>query len=438
MNGMKKGKMILFAGFLALATACGTRTEEPSEAVAETPLQEEKFYLYGFDTDTLSRKVGKVGKGEFFSNLLMHNGLSAQEACNLSMACDTIFDVRKLRVGNPYEVYYELNDSLQTRPRYIVYSRDRVRQMVFDCREPYAVYPVSKPVTTRQRYAEVTIDSSLWNDMTAAGVSPLLVVNLSDIYAWTVDFFGLQKGDGFKVLYDEQICDGEVVAIDTVRYAVFNHDAQEFPAVMYNAGDGGNIYWNEKGESLRKTFLKAPLKFTRISSGFSMHRRHPVTHRVQPHTGVDYAAPTGTPVVTIGDGVVTGMRHEGAGGNVVRIKHNSVYRTAYLHLSRYAAGLKVGDRVRQGQVIGYVGATGRVTGPHLDFRVWKNNAPVNPLNMQSPPAEPLPAALLPALDSTIAVCKARIAEIKGQHSAQVNEDENKGQVNENDDPANEI
>ena len=209
------------------------------------------------------------------------------------------------------------------------------------------------------------------------------------IYAWTVDFFGLQKGDRFRVLYEEKVCDGEVIAIDTVRYAIFTHNGHDLPMVMFDQKDGGNIWWNEKGESMRKAFLKAPLKYSRISSGFSYARRHPVTRRVQPHTGIDYAAPKGTPVMSIGDGVVTSRKYEGAGGNTVRIRHNSVYSTAYLHLSGYAKGLKVGQRVRQGEVIGYVGSTGRSTGPHLDFRVWKNGSPINPLKMESPPAEPL-------------------------------------------------
>jgi murein DD-endopeptidase MepM/ murein hydrolase activator NlpD len=159
--------------------------------------------------------------------------------------------------------------------------------------------------------------------------------------------------------------------------------------VMYNQKDGGNMWWNEKGESMRKAFLKAPLNYSRISSGFSYARKHPVTRKVQPHTGVDYAAPKGTPVMSIGDGVVTSMKYEGAGGNTVRIRHNSVYSTAYLHLSKFGPGLKTGQRVRQGQVIGYVGSTGRSTGPHLDFRVWKNGTPINPLKMESPPAEPI-------------------------------------------------
>lgn len=395
-----------------LACGCRQTVKEETPSVVEELLKAEKVCLYGFDTDTLVKKESVVGRGDFFSELLTGSGMSAKSSYALCMACDSVFDVRSMRVGNKYEVYYEREDSLCSDPRYFVYYRDRVNQVVFDCRQPYSAWNVERPVTTVRRYADVVINSSLWNDMTDKGVNPLLVVNLSDIYAWTVDFFGLQKGDGFQVLYDEKVCDGEVIAIDTVRYAVFTHDSEKCPAVMFNAGDGGNIYWTEQGESMRKTFLKAPLKFTRISSGFSYSRRHPVTNRVQPHTGVDYAAPTGTPVVTIGDGVVTGMRYEGAGGNVVRIRHNSVYRTAYLHLSRYAKGLKVGDRVHQGQVIGYVGATGRVTGPHLDFRVWKNNSPINPLNMQSPPAEPLKKELLPSLAEAVRKYKVEIDSLK--------------------------
>ena len=248
--------------------------------------------------------------------------------------------------------------------------------------------------------------------MRDAGVSPLLIISLSDIYAWTIDFFGLQKGDRFRVLYDEKMCDGEVLAVDTVRYAIFSHGGEELPMIMFDQKDGGNIWWNEKGESMRKAFLKAPLQFSRISSGFSYARRHPVTRKVQPHTGVDYAAPKGTPVMTIGDGVVTSVKYEGAGGNTVRIRHNSVYSTAYLHLSKYAKGLKAGQRVRQGEVIGYVGSTGRSTGPHLDFRVWKNGTPINPLKMDSPPAEPLKKENMPAFRNTAEGYRAQIDTIQ--------------------------
>ena len=378
---------VFIAAALSFAGCGGGRSQEGVTEQEPSAEKADSCLLFGFDPVQMTVRDGNVRSGEFFSTLLMKLGMSAGDAYLLSEACDTVFDVRSLRVGNAYQAYY--SPSSTGALEYLVYWQDRVNGVVFKCTAPYSVWNVARPVVTEHRYADVTISSSLWNDMLAAGVSPLLILSLSDIYAWTVDFFGLQKGDRFRVFYDEKTCEGDVIAVDTVRYAVFTHQGEDFPAVMFDQGDGGNIYWNEKGESMRKAFLKAPLQYSRISSGFSYARRHPVTRRVQPHTGVDYAAPAGTPVMTIGDGVVTSRRNEGAGGNVVRIRHNSVYSTAYLHLSRYASGLKVGQRVRQGEVIGYVGSTGRSTGPHLDFRVWKNGSPINPLKMESPPAEPL-------------------------------------------------
>ena len=397
--------------------SCGRKevVADVCETCADTLVVEHPL---GFCPDSLSVVEGKVKSGQFFAPLLMKLGLSANEAHNLSGSVGEVFDVRNLRVGNSYKAYYgpaetgEADASVDEVLQYLVYDQYRGTQIVFKCQSPYDAWVYEKPVTIERRYAEVTIKNSLWVDMTDAGVSPLLVSDLSDIYAWTVDFFGLQKGDRFKVLYEEKVVDGEVIAIDTVRYAVFSHAGQDYPMVMYNAGDGGNIWWNEKGESMRKAFLKAPLKFSRISSGFSHARRHPVTRKVQPHTGVDYAAPTGTPVMTIGDGVVTSVKYEGAGGNTVRIRHNSVYSTAYLHLSKYAKGLKAGQRVRQGEVIGYVGSTGRSTGPHLDFRVWKNGTPINPLKMESPPAEPIKDSNKEAFAETSAKYKAQIDSIQ--------------------------
>lgn len=379
---------VLTAMVLAVSVSCGKRekSSDMDAHVADTDTLVNVGPM-GFDQDSLIVKEGVVKSGQFFSTLLGSLGMNAQDAYNLTQTCDTVFDVKTLRVGQSYKAYYSTEDKLE----YLVYDRDRMSCVVFDCTSPFDAWVYVKPVEFRDRYADVTISSSLWNDMLAADVSPLLILSLSDIYAWTVDFFGLQKGDRFRVLYQEKLCDGNVIAVDTVRYAVFSHNGEDFPAILFDQKDGGNIWWNEKGESMRKAFLKAPLKYSRISSGFSYARRHPVTRKVQPHTGVDYAAPKGTPVMTIGDGVITSMKYEGAGGNTVRIRHNSVYSTAYLHLSKYAKGLKVGQRVRQGDVIGYVGSTGRSTGPHLDFRVWKNGSPINPLKMDSPPAEPLKA-----------------------------------------------
>ena len=402
---MKKGYIYAFAALLCLCVACGRK--EASQVVEVIDIEESAAPALGFVPDSLDMRSGEVKNGQFFSTLLGGLGLSQQEAYNLTEATKEIFDVKTLRVGKQYRAYYK--DSVL---KYLVYDRDKASSIVFDCTAPYGAWVYEKPVTVEQRYADVTISSSLWVDMRAAGVSPLLIVSLSDIYAWTVDFFALQKGDRFRVLYEERMCDGEVIAVDTVRYAVFSHGGDDFPMVMFDQKDGGNMWWNEKGESMRKAFLKAPLNYSRISSGFSYARKHPVTRKVQPHTGVDYAAPAGTPVMTIGDGVVTSVKYEGAGGNTVRIRHNSVYSTAYLHLSKYAKGLKAGQRVRQGEVIGYVGSTGRSTGPHLDFRVWKNGTPINPLKMESPPAEPIKDSNKEAFAETSAKYKAQIDSIQ--------------------------
>ena len=411
MNTLRKiSSLFLLVVLLPMALSCRgeKNVAETSDTDMITDVKEDENPL-GFNPDSLTVTEGKVKNGQFFSTLLGSLGMSAQEAYNLTQACDSVFDVRTLRVGQTYRAYYDGN------LRYLVYDRDKASSIVFSCQSPYEAWVYKKPITIEKRYADVTINSSLWNDMRAADVSPLLIVSLSDIYAWTIDFFALQKGDRFRVLYEEKVCDGEVIAVDTVRYAVFSHDGQDMPMVMFNQGDGGNIWWNEKGESMRKAFLKAPLNYSRISSGFSYSRKHPVTRKVQPHTGVDYAAPTGTPVMTIGDGVVTSVKYEGAGGNTVRIRHNSVYSTAYLHLSKYAKGLKAGQRVRQGEVIGYVGSTGRSTGPHLDFRVWKNGTPINPLKMESPPAEPIKSSNRPAFDQMHEKYKAQIDTIQARN-----------------------
>ena len=404
---------IFISSLLSAATAlffvsCGSSAQQDTDAV-ETLVEvasEPENHPMGFNPDTLSVTEGQVKKGQFFSTLVNSLGMGASETYALSQACSSVFDVRSLRVGNGYRAYYS-GSTLS----YLVYDRDRQSCVVFDCHAPYNAWVYEKPITYVDRYADVTISSSLWNDMIAADASPLLIVTLSDIYAWTIDFFGLQKGDQFKVLYQEKLCDGEVIAVDTVRYAVFSHGNQEFPAILYDQKDGGNLWWNEKGESMRKAFLKAPLQYSRISSGFTYARKHPITRKVQPHTGVDYAAPTGTPVMTIGDGVVVEKGYKGAGGNTVKIKHNSVYTTAYLHLSKYASGLKVGQRVKQGEVIGYVGSTGRSTGPHLDFRVWKNGTPINPLTMDSPPAEPIKAENKPAFEEAIKRYQQMVANV---------------------------
>lgn len=337
------------------------------------------------DRQALIRKDSKVASGEVFTSMLMRLGMSGNDAFRLLGRSEGIFDPRRMQAGNELHAYYS-DDYLE----YLVYRNSKTRSTVFRCNDSLAVWIYDRPTETERKVVDVTIRSSLWNDMIAAGSSPLLIMELADIYAWTVNFFGLQEGDRFRAIYDQTVCDGELVEISKVDYCIFDSGNFHATAIRFDQNDGGNKYWNEKGESMRKAFLKAPLKFNRISSGFTYHRKHPITGKVKAHTAVDYAAPKGTPVHSIGDGTVTlcGWDSSG-GGNRIRIRHMNGYETSYMHLASFAKGIKAGSRVRQGQLIGYVGSTGHSTGPHLDFRVWKDKKPVNPLKMISPPSEPL-------------------------------------------------
>ena len=363
-------------------------------SVSDTPVEDTPVFPLGFNPSTFEADTFRVKSGETLSLLFAKLGLSQKDAYDLVQAADSVFPAKNLRSGKTCIAFRD-SSALQ----YLVYEQDKISSVVFRCTPPFEAWACEKEVVTSQRFADVTINTSLWVDMKNAGVSPLLILSLSDVYAWTVDFFGLQQGDRFRVVYDEKSVEDEVIAVDTIRTAQFIRGTDTLSCFMFNQGDGGNIYWNGKGESMRKAFLKAPLHFSRISSGFSYARKHPITRKVQPHTGVDYAAPAGTPVVSIGDGTVIAVGYKGAGGNTVKIRHNSVYTTAYMHLKGYAKGVKTGARVRQGQTIGYVGSTGRSTGPHLDFRVWKNGSPINPLKMQSPPAEPVRDDLRPQFEA---------------------------------------
>ncbi len=313
---------LLLAIVLGLACFTGCRFHRSSGAAEEAAVVDSLPPL-GFWEDSLDVVEGEVRNGETFSGLMVRLGMDDADAYVLASRLDTVFDVRKMRAGNHWHAYYRV-DSTMHRLEYVVYENDRVHRTVFRCADSLAVWRVTKPVERQLKYADITIRTSLWNDMVAAGAPAYLISQLAEVYAWTVDFFGLQKDDRFRVVYSQKVCEGEVIDVDTLYYAVFSPaSGKEIPAIMFDQGDGGNIYWNDRGESLRKAFLKAPLKFTRISSGFSYHRKHPVTGVVKPHTAVDYAAPTGTPVMSIGDGTVLSAGWGGGGGNTVKIRHNS-------------------------------------------------------------------------------------------------------------------
>ena len=380
-----KRSTLFFLGALALIASCNNPGKEETTSDKSLPAREPS--VYGFYTEDFKVDSSSVKSGETFSTMMNRLGMSNTDAYKLATLCDTVFDVRRLRADNTFEAYYS-TDSLKTL-EYVVYHNDMVRTTVFHCTDSMYVTRIDKPTTTERRYADVTIKESLWNDMIKAGASPLLIAELADIYQWSVNFFGLQEDDRFRFIYTQTLCEGEVYKVDTIHFCLFNSGSHEVPALRYDIGQGAT-YWGKGGESLKKMFLKAPLKYNRISSRFSYARKHPVTGVVKPHTAVDYAAPKGTPVYSIGEGKVSlcGWDPSG-GGNRIRIKHPQGYESCYMHLSGFAKGIRAGSTVHQGQLIGYVGATGTATGPHLDFRIWHNGKPLDPLKLDSPSSEPL-------------------------------------------------
>jgi murein DD-endopeptidase MepM/ murein hydrolase activator NlpD len=344
--------------------------------------------LYGLDKDSFIIESGRIKYAQNLASVLASYDVDYSVIHNLAIASKEIFDVRKIKTGNKYTVFSTDQDSIRS-PKWFVYEINPIDFLVMSLSGDTLVYRDQKEVTLERKTATGIIESSLWNAINENDLNPNLALDLSDIFAWTVDFFGIEKGDHFTIIYDEEYVDSVSIGIAEIHTAYFNHRKDHYYAFHYEQ-DSIMSYFDEKGASLRKAFLKAPLKFSRISSRFSNSRMHPVLKIRRPHHGIDYAAPTGTPVYALGDGRITHRAWDTkGGGNYIKIKHNSVYRTTYMHLSGFAKGIKKGMKVTQGQLIGYVGKTGLATGPHLDFRIYKNGKPMDPLKMEAPPVEPI-------------------------------------------------
>jgi len=353
----------------------------PSDTV--TPV-----FMYGIRSDSFDLVHGKIKRNGFLSEILIQHGVTMQEIDQSVRNFKSVFDVRSVRAGNTYVLFCD-KDSI-ARARYLVYEHDPTTCYVFSFNDSIYITPYRKEIKSKIKYASGTIESSLWEAMMADSLHPKLAIDLSVIYAWTVDFFGLQKGDGFKVIYEELFVDEKSLGTNKIFGAQFSWSGAVITAIPF-IQDGRESFFDIDGNSLRKAFLKAPLQFSRISSRYSSSRLHPILRIRRPHFGVDYAAPVGTPVYAIGDGRITSATRENGSGLMVRIQHNSVYSTAYLHLSNFGKGVAAGTYVKQGDIIGYVGSSGLSTGPHLDFRFYMNGSPVDPLKVEAPPVEPVSA-----------------------------------------------
>lgn len=342
---------------------------------------------YGFPIDEFEVEESKVKRNQSLSTILRQYDVSFATIDKIARKAKKVFNVRRIKSGREYSVLFT-KDTLKT-PEYFIYENTPVEYIVFDLRDTLNVYKGEKEIIYKRKQIQGKIESSLWNAMVAANANPVLSIELSEIYAWTIDFFGIGKGDEFNVIYEEAFVDDEPIHEIKVIAANFVHHKSDNYAFAFLEGDNKGFF-DDEGKSLQKAFLKAPLRYSRISSRFSNRRFHPVLKRYRAHHGIDYAAPTGTPVHTIGDGVIVKRGYQkNGGGRYLKIKHNSVYTTTYMHLSRFGKGMKQGVRVKQGQTIGYVGSSGLSTGPHLDFRVHKNGSPINPLKMKSPPVAPV-------------------------------------------------
>ena len=383
--------------FLALVSCTNSSNKAVPDSVAGEPAPQLR---YGLEIQKYDVEPGQVKKGDFFGSIMDDHGVDANQVQRILKASQGVFDVKKIKLGNQYEILRE-KDSLET-AAFFVYELDNLSYAVVSLKDSLYARIYEKEVVPVRKKAEVTISTSLWNDVQKAGIPVMMALKLSDVYDCTIDFFGLQTGDSFEVMYDELTHNGQYMGLGKIYYAEFIHAGKIYNAVRFDAGENSSQFWNEKGESLKKAFLKAPLNFTRISSRFTYARKHPVLRIVRPHTGVDYAAPSGTPVVALGDGVVTHRGWAGGGGNTIKIKHPGNYVTSYMHLRGYAKGIKVGSRVSRGELIGYVGSTGVSTGPHLDFRVYKNGKPIDPLKMESPSVEPVAKEDMPAFEAQMA------------------------------------
>lgn len=357
-----------------------------SDGSAEVERSETSVDRFGISRSQYAVKEGRVERAETVSDLLATYGVDYQTVYDLLESVRPTFEAADVRAGNPYRVY--VNPWLGS-PQFFVYEITPTRYIVFDLLQPERSRVETRTVRRQWETVEGTINGSLYKTLVDEGGHPLLALRLSEVFAWQIDFFRIRRGDQFRVVFERRSVDGENLQPGDVVAAYVEHLGKEYYAFRFDTGEGAE-YFNREGESLRRQLLKAPLKYSRISSRFTNRRFHPVLKQYRPHHGTDYAAPRGTPVRAVGSGVVQFAGYRGPNGNYVKIRHNGTYTSGYLHLSDIASGVHPGATVDQGETIGYVGSTGRSTGPHLDYRLWKRGTAVDPYELELPPSQPVP------------------------------------------------
>ncbi len=408
---------VLFWGLLLFALMYLSRCEPSSNKDVEMSdskelvIEEIETFVQGYSEKLYSIDSGIVQPNQSLGQILPNYGVNYSTIVTLSDSFKDVFDVKKIYPKDKYYIV-KSKDSLAT-PIDFLYKKSAREMVVMHLNDSVSIDIVEKPITIELKEAGGVIKSSLWNSFMSNDLTPALVNRVANLYAWTIDFFGIQENDFYKIIYEAQYVDGEFIGVGKIKAILFNHMGKEFYAFDYDSPtEEGFHYYNEKGESMKKALLSAPLEYVRISSKFSNSRLHPITKKYTPHHGVDYAAPTGTPVVSTGDGKVFFIGKAGGAGKMIKIKHTfGDVITKYLHLSKYASGIKKGSFVKQGQKIAEVGNTGMSTGPHLDYRIYINGKAVDPLKMTVPSKDPIPDSLKANYVKDIATIKNSLDQI---------------------------
>lgn len=342
--------------------------------------------VYGIATDSLEVVNGTVERGESLSDILIAYNISPAVIHNLAQKAKAVFNVKRIQAQRNY-VLLHTQDSTQT-AQYFIYEPNKTEYVIYDLRDTLGVTRYQRVIQVVERELSGVIKGSLYESVLAAGGTAQLVNKIADIYAWRLNLNHLQPGDEFKLIYEEKQINGNPIDYGVLKAAFFEHNGQPLYAIGFDQGKG-LTYYDQEGKSFKKAFLKEPLEYTRISSRYNLKRFHPVQRRFKAHLGTDFAAPRGTPIRSVGEGVVTEAAYNRGNGYFVKIQHTKTFTTQYLHLSRFAKNIRRGRTVVQGQTIGYVGSTGLSTGPHLCYRLWKNGRQVDALRVKLPLAEPV-------------------------------------------------
>lgn len=402
-------KIIIFL-LIGLLTAC--KNEKPK--VVKTPVKPKTVFEYGFNLNNFKVIHDTIKSGENFSEILDRNHVEYPKVLEIVNKIRDTFNVRKIKSGIPYTILAS-KDSLE-KAEVFIYKPSKVRYTVVNFKDSIiTAYNGKKKVKTVIETASGIIKNSLSEAMDKQGLSSYLTSKMADdIYAWTIDFSRLQKNDKFKLIYEQlYINDTIPVGIGEIKAAYFEHSGEPFYAFKYLADSTLNIpdYFDDKATNLRRQFLKMPVKFSRITSRYNLRRRIAYYgNKIRPHKGTDFAAPIGTPIMSTASGTVIAASYTRGNGKYVKIRHNSTYSTQYLHMSRRA--VKVGQVVKQGQVIGYIGMTGNTSGPHVCYRFWKNGRQVDPLKQKLPAAKPMKKEIKPSYYKFIEPLKKQLDSIK--------------------------